>query len=86
MYVSLPPELEQFVEESVRAGDFESADAVVMHALQALKFQHDELPQGDALEKMIEVGQEQAQRGELIPGDEVVRELLARNAARPRHA
>ena len=76
--VSLPPDLEQFVETSVASGRYASSADLIGDAVRLLREQdqstHLSFP--DARAK-IAVGLEQAQRGELLDGDEVFRELEA---------
>lgn len=85
MDVSLPPELEQFVKDTVNAGQYEDASAVVAHALHSLRFRETVFPEGGELERLIAEGQAEADRREGMPGDEVFREILARNAERTRN-
>lgn len=84
MNVVLSPELEQFVEKSVHSGEFESASEVVSYAVQLLKHQHDELPRGKELERLIAEGQADVDAGRVYSGEEVFAELLKKNGARPR--
>jgi antitoxin ParD1/3/4 len=86
MKISLRPELEQFVEEQVKTGQYPTRDAVVENALETLRIQHAALPTGDELRQLIREGQAQADRGELLDGAEVFQNVLARNAQRPRKA
>ena len=83
MNISLRPNLEKFVEEKVKAGSYTDASDVINNALEALKAQ-DDLPSGEELRRLVAEGQAAADRGELLDGEEVFRELLARNAERTR--
>lgn len=70
MQVSLTPELQRFVEEKLKSGDFESASDVVGSALAMWKAQ-EELSSADLdeLRAQINVGLDQARRGESTPLD-----------------
>lgn len=66
--ITLPPELERFVEEKVKTGQYPSATHVVSGALQALKT-HERLTKADITElrEEIAVGLNQLDRGESAP-------------------
>jgi antitoxin ParD1/3/4 len=70
MNVSLSPELERFVEEKVRAGQYQTADDVISSALSILR-QQESLSAEDIAELRREValGIEQLDRGESAPWD-----------------
>lgn len=70
MNVSLSPELERFVEEKIRAGQYQSADEVVNSAIAMLR-QQETLSAEDITElrQEIAVGLEQLERGESAPWD-----------------
>lgn len=70
MKVSLTPELERFVEEKVRAGQYESADDVVNSAVAMLR-QQETLSAEDIAElrREIAIGLEQLDRGKSSPWD-----------------
>lgn len=76
MNVSLTPELEQFVHEKVKSGRYLSASEVVREALRLLE-ERDRLYQAKLaeLQQHLAIGIEQADRGELIDGDDVFAEL-----------
>jgi antitoxin ParD1/3/4 len=79
MNVSLTPQQEQFVQSLVASGAYLTADEVVREAL--LLFQEREHLRQRRLEevrKQIAVGIEQADRGELLEGPEVFKELRER--------
>lgn len=81
--ISLTPELEQFVSSRVATGRYQSASEVVRQGLRLL--QEDEMTRQAALERLrnqINLGLEQAKRGELLDGEEVFQEL-ERRAAEP---
>ena len=76
MNVSLTPELEQLVQDKVKSGLYLSASEVVREALRLLD-ERDQLRQIRLaeLKKKIAVGVEQAERGEVVDGEEVFKKL-----------
>ena len=76
MNVSLTPELEKFVQEKVKSGRYLSASEVVREALRLLQ-EEDQIRQLrlEKLRKEIAIGIEQADRGEVVDGKEVIKEL-----------
>lgn len=77
--VSLTPELEKFVASRVASGRYQSLSEMVLAALRLLEQQ--ELARQAALEETrqkIEIGFDQAERGELFDGEEVFREILGK--------
>ena len=87
MDVSLQPELQQFVDEQVKAGRFESAEQVVRAAVASFRAEQEASPSLapedlEGLRGEIAVGVAQADRGELEPwdGDEVWAEVERRHA------
>lgn len=82
MQITLPAELEKYVEDQVKTGQYPTADAVVENALKTLKIQRAELPAGEELRRLIAEGQAAADRGELIPGPQVFREIREHSAKR----
>ncbi len=75
MNVSLTPELERRISEKVGSGLYTTASEVVREGLRLL-FREEEIRE-DRLAKLraeIAVGIEQADRGELIPGEQSRRE------------
>ncbi|MFB2918537.1 MULTISPECIES: type II toxin-antitoxin system ParD family antitoxin [Aerosakkonema] len=76
MNVSLTPELEKFVQEKVKSGRYLSASEVVREALRLLQ-EEDQIRQLrlENLRKEIAIGIEQADRGEVVDGKEVIKEL-----------
>ena len=76
------PDLEQFVADKVKRGEFTTADAVVENALETVKVQHEALPSGAELRRLIAEGQAEADRGELIPARQVFQALLQHSAKR----
>ena len=86
MNVSLTPELEQYVHSKVKSGRYLSASEVVREALRLLE-ERDRLREIRlaTLQKEIEIGIEQSNRGKGFDGDEVIQELLG-ELEQPRQA
>ena len=82
MTVSLKPELQKLVEEKVKAGLFPSAEALVNSAVAQLVAE-DDFESGE-MEKLLAVGEQQAQQGKFVDGDEVFAKLAAKSEARRR--
>ena len=82
MNVSLTPELEQLVQDKVKSGLYLSASEVVREALRLLE-ERDQLRQIRLaeLKKKIAVGVEQAERGDVVDGDQVFEKLRAKAQA-----
>ena len=80
MHVSLTTHLEEYVREKVESGLYNSNSEVVREALR-LMGERDRLREIrlEELRKEIQIGIDQADRGELIPGDEVFRQLKRRS-------
>jgi antitoxin ParD1/3/4 len=70
MQISLPPELAQFVAQLVQSGRYDTESEVVCQGLWLLR-DHEELRKIriEELRKVIAVGIEQADRGEVAPLD-----------------
>lgn len=62
--LALPPELRQFVEERVRAGEYSSAEEVLSEAVKLLKFERDAKLR--RLRDAVQVGLDELDRGEGI--------------------
>jgi antitoxin ParD1/3/4 len=71
MNIELSPESEQFLQQVVREGVYASQSQAINAALELLK-------RRDRLQRELQLGSEQAERGELIDGEEVFRELKQR--------
>ena len=73
MNVSLSPDLELFVKEKVRAGQYQTVDEVINSALSVLQ-QQEALSVEDIAElrREIALGIEQLERGESAPWDPAV--------------
>ncbi len=83
MNVSLTPELEKMVEDRVKSGRYTSASEVIREALRLLE-NHDEARRIALVElnRKIEEGLAQADRGEVISGEESRRRSRAARAKR----
>jgi len=70
MNVSLTPELEQYVSKKVESGLYQTASEVIREGLRLLK-EKEELHQKklEELRREIQIGIDQANRGELSPLD-----------------
>jgi antitoxin ParD1/3/4 len=77
MNVSLTPELEALVHDKVKSGRYLSASEVVREGLRLLE-ERDRLYQERLanLQKEINLGIEQSDRGEVLDGETVIQELL----------
>lgn len=76
MNVSLTPELEQFIQSQLESGKFTSVDEVIAAGIKLLE-ERERIYKGrfEELRKEIMIGIEAADRGELIDGETVLREL-----------
>ncbi len=75
MDVSLPPDLQQFVDAQVSSGAYGDAGAVIRDGLQLLA---DRKAQVLRLDADIAAGLESARAGRVVPGQSVYDELKAR--------
>ncbi|MBW4473568.1 MAG: type II toxin-antitoxin system ParD family antitoxin [Stenomitos rutilans HA7619-LM2] len=77
MNVSLTPELEQYVHSKVKSGRYLSASEVVREALRLLE-ERDRLREIRlaTLQKEVEIGIEDSERGEVFDDEAVIQELL----------
>jgi antitoxin ParD1/3/4 len=90
--ISLTPELDAFLQSRVESGRYQTSSEVVREALRLLQHQENERDEAfRQLKAKLERGAGQAERGELLDGDEVFEELrelieerrrAKRNAAR----
>ena len=71
MTVTLTPELDQFIAEQLKAGNYRSADDGIAQSLEMLRAQ-EEFIQSHTVElrRKISVGMEQIKRGEVVDGRE----------------
>ena len=74
--VSLTPELDAFVQSRVASGRYQTASEVVREALRLLEREEREREAAfHDLKTKLELGAAQAERGELLDGDQVFAEL-----------
>lgn len=74
--VSLTPELDAFLQSRVQSGRYQTTSEVVREALRLLERQEREREQAlEGLKAKLQRGAAQAERGELLDGDEVFEEL-----------
>ena len=79
MFLSLSPELERQITERIESGEYESADEVVRHALQALSREdEDYATRLEALRSELQKGIDSLNQGLHSPKDEVFARLRAR--------
>ena len=80
MNVSLTPELEEIVSKKVESGMYHSASEVIREGLRLL-VEQDELRKirHAELKRAITLAVEQAERGEVVSGEEVFKNLRERN-------
>ena len=84
MNISLTPELEEFVASRVGSGRYQSASEVVRQGLRLLQDQEiTRQAHLEGLRHQIQVGLDQADRGELLDGEAVFEELQRRAPRRP---
>ena len=77
MNVSLTPELERFVKDLADSGRYRSASEVVRAAVRLLQeHEAERTARLRALQRRIEIGVDELERGEGKPADEVVEEIL----------
>ncbi len=78
MTITLTPDLEDFVQSRVDTGRYKSVVEVIRQGLRLLEDMESmiDVPVSELRER-IAVGVEQADRGELLDGEEVFRELEA---------
>lgn len=77
--VSLTPELEQFIQDRVSTGRYQTASEVVREGLRLLEMQErDREAAHAALKIKLERAAAEADRGELIDGEKFMDDLLVR--------
>jgi antitoxin ParD1/3/4 len=84
MDVTLSPRMQKFVEDKVKAGEYASADEVIEAGLASLaRHGADGFAPGE-LDELLAEGERDIERGDLVDGEEVFRELEDLSAARRR--
>jgi antitoxin ParD1/3/4 len=74
--ISLTPELNAFLQGRVKSGRYQTTSEVVREALRLLQHQEEEREQGlKQLKAKLQRGAAQADRGDLLDGNEVFQEL-----------
>ena len=77
--VSLTPELEEFVQDRVATGRYQTASEVVREGLRLLEFQErDRDAAHAALKAKLEHAAAQADRGEFVDPEQVLKKIEAR--------
>lgn len=76
MSITLPPELEQFIQNQVASGKYASVDEVFLAGIKLLE-ERERLYQGrfEELRREVLVGVEEAERGELLDAEIVINGL-----------
>jgi antitoxin ParD1/3/4 len=81
--VSLTPELDQFVQQRVATGRYQTASEVIREGLRLLEHQErDREAAFLALKKKLDRGAAQAERGEFVDPDEVLKKIESRKRQR----
>jgi len=81
--VSLTPELDQFVHDRLATGRYQTASEVIREGLRLLEFQErDREAAHAALKAKLERGSAQADRGEFVDPDAVLKKIDARKRRR----
>jgi antitoxin ParD1/3/4 len=74
--ISLTPELDNFLRSRVKSGRYQTTSEVVREALRLLERHEREREEAfDQLKRKLQRGASEAERGELLDGDEVFDEL-----------
>ncbi len=83
MNISIPADLEQFINRQVESGKYTSASELILAAVRLLAIQ-EQLYQGrfEELQQQIQTGLEPLNRGERIDGKMAIEQLRQHNAAR----
>ncbi|MBI4903818.1 MAG: type II toxin-antitoxin system ParD family antitoxin [Acidobacteria bacterium] len=83
--ISLPPELDAFIQGRVQTGRYQTSSEVVREALRLLERQERE--RDDALRSLkakLERGAAQAERGEVLDGEQAFEDLRTMIASHPK--
>ena len=82
MDVTLPPDLERFVDYLVNKGEYDSPEEVVRAGVARLRCNDDDLgAERVRIRGLIQVGIDDADAGRLRDGNEVIAEIRARYAS-----
>lgn len=83
MEIAFPKHLQAFLEERIGSGEYDSPQQIVIEGLELFMQRDAELAaEKERLRGMIAKGAAQANRGELLDGEEVFARLRARVASR----
>jgi antitoxin ParD1/3/4 len=83
--ISLTPEWEQFINARIASGRYQSASEVVREGLRLLdEREEDRQTALQELRQCVAVGLEEAKRGELLDGEQVMADLMRRHEERIR--
>ncbi|GAX42877.1 hypothetical protein NIES4075_38820 [Tolypothrix sp. NIES-4075] len=76
MSISLTPELEQFIQSQIASGKYTSTEDVIIAGIKLLE-ERERIYKGrfEELKREIAIGVEQLERGEVIDGEIVFRQL-----------
>ena len=76
MSISLTPELEEFIQSQVESGKYSSTEEVIIAGIKLLK-EREKIYQGrfEELKREIAIGVEASDRGEVVDGEVVFRQL-----------
>jgi antitoxin ParD1/3/4 len=81
--VSLTPRHERFIADRVASGKYQSSSEVVREGLRLLEEQEERRQAlRDEVRQMIEVGIQEARRGEVVDGEEFMDDLFRRHEQR----
>ena len=87
MNISLTDDLEELIRRKVESGRYSSANEVILAGLQLLEQEDKRMEPGFvALRTQVQEGIKQAERGELVDGEEAVVRVKKRAAAKRRRA
>ncbi len=81
--IALTPHFDRFVQSKIESGRYQSASEVVRDGLRLLEEREEQRGQGSGrLRQQIEVGWQQAERGEVVDGPAVFAEIRKMSRAR----
>jgi len=86
MIIDLKPDQQRVIDLAIQSGAYQNSDEVLDQAFEIIRdhlnLEHWMIEQGDALAAQIATGFEQAERGELMDGEEAIEMLRQRRAGR----